>query len=238
MLALSLQCRVEFSFIEYGDYPDALDRHRIDLFGPCVSAPNLPANTAFTSPLYQIGMSALMRKHPTADLPSLPRPKSIREMIDGPYQLAVIRNSRAHLLANTRFKRTDSQLVICHSHEEAIDRVTLRGVVRPAHLFICNSVDARLWNAEHRNQMVPLFDTPEDLLDLAETGIAVRSDWPELVAAINDFTAFVERSGTLTELFHRWAPEGMEGLIEPIGGGSESSRPAARPKRKRARAGN
>lgn len=242
MLGLSLQCRVEFSVIEYGDYSEFLQQQRVDIFGPCVTAPNLPSNTVFTSPLYQIGMSALMRKVPTTDLPTLPVPRTAKEMIEGPYQIAVIRNSRAHLLANTRFKRPDSQLVICHSHEEALDRITLRGVVRPAHLFVCNSVDARLWHEDHKTQTVPIFETPETLLDVADTGIAVRADWPELVAAINEFIAFVDRSGTLGELFYRWAPKQTEGLLQPMTHAREPQRGAPVAKRrapasKRARAG-
>lgn len=221
MLALSLQCRVEFSVVDYGDYPEALHQQRVDIFGPCVSAPNLPPGTIFSSPLYWIGMSALMRRVPTASLAPLPAPTTLKQMIEAPYQLAVIRNSRAHLLANTRFKRPDSQLIICHSREEALDRIMLRGVVRPAHLFVCNSVDALMWHDQHKSQTQPLFTAPDNLIDLADTAVAVRADWPEFVAALNDFISFLDRSGTLLDLFRRWAPPQTEGLLRPLGGGGE-----------------
>lgn len=216
MLALSLKCRLEFKVVEYQDYFEMFARDELDMFGPIVSAPNLAGATVFSSPLYRIGMSALQRALPNAELAPLKAPLKVQQLIDGPYHIAVVRNSRAHLLANTRFKRPDSQLVICQTFDEAMDRIMFRGIKKAAHVFLTNAVDARFLHQAHPKESILLFNEPSNLLDWADCGIAVRSDWPELVNAINEFINFIDTSGALADLFDNWAPTEAKGIIKSL----------------------
>ena len=216
MLAVSLQVKLNQSFIEYPNYPSMFASGDLDLFGPVVVAPNLPSNTLFTSPLYRIGMSAMYRTRDVKDLENLPVPSVATDLFNPAYKIAVVRNSRAHLLCNTRFRRVDSELVICRTTDEALDRTMLKGVSNPAHLFMCNSVDAVIWEKEFKRDLKAIFAKRGELLDLADAGIAVRSDWPELVVSLNETISFLASTGTLSQTLDHWVPKGMEGLIEAV----------------------
>jgi ABC-type amino acid transport substrate-binding protein len=216
MLGVSIQAKIDQGFVEYPDYPAKFASGELDIFGPVVVAPNLPTNTIFTNPLYRIGMSAMYRVRAIKDLDTLPMPEVAEDLLNPAYRIAVVRNSRAHLLCNTRFRRTDKDLVICRTTEEALDRTMLKGVSNPAHLFMCNSVDAVLWDREFKRDLKAIFIKKSELLDLAEAGIAVRSDWPELVSSLNDIISFLSSTGTISQSLNHWVPEGMEGLIEAV----------------------
>lgn len=214
MLGVSLQCPVELSLVPYSDYLEKFARDELDVYGPIIAAPNLPSGTIFTKGLYRIGMSALYRKRQNPDLASLPAPKSVQDILDGRYQIAVLKNSRSHLLANTRLKRSDDELILCSSHEEALERILMKGIRRPAHLFFCNSVMAIRYQKLHKQDIDLLFATPKTVVDMAEDALAVRADWQELATAINDFLAFLIRTGSLKERLNKWFPEDMQGVVD------------------------
>ncbi|HMO18974.1 MAG TPA: transporter substrate-binding domain-containing protein [Oligoflexia bacterium] len=216
MLGMSLQTKVEERFIEYAEYPSLFQKGELDIFGPIVEAPNLPSGTLFSNPLYRIAMSIVYRLRPVNSLDTVPPPKKPEDLLSDNYKIAVVKNSRAHLLCTTRFKKSDKDLILCRSVEEALDRTIMKGVSQPAHLFMCNAVDALLWEKEYKRDIKALFTTPDTYLDLADTSIAVRADWPELLQIINENLSFLTSTGTLLHSLDHWRPKGMEKIIEGI----------------------
>ena len=199
MLGVALQKEIEISYIPFANYIEALSNGKIDLFGPTQLRPNLPVEILFTIPIYHLGVSAVFRKRETPELEALPVPKDVEALRDERYQITVLRNSTAHLICNTLLKRPDSSLIICSSDAEGIERVTLRGISRPAHLFISNSITAIESHRQTPKDLTLLFATQNTLLDLAENSIAVRPDWPEVLPVINDAIRFVHSRGGFSE---------------------------------------
>lgn len=216
MFEMSLQNKIEDNVIEYAEYAKLFQSGALDMYGPIVVAPNLPTGVIFTNPLYRIGMSLLFRLRSSKNLEELPIPKKPQDLLNQKYKIAVVKNSRAHLLCNTRFKRSDKDLVLCSTTEEALDRTILKGISNPAHCFMVTSVDALYFEAEYRRDVKALFAEKNNFIDLAETGIAVRADMPELVQALNESIAFLTSTGTLLHSLEQWRPEGMEEVLEGI----------------------
>jgi hypothetical protein len=216
MFEMSLQTKIEDSVIDYGDYSKLFQSGSLDLYGPIVVAPNLPTGVIFTNPLYRIGMSLVYRLRANKSLDELPQPKTPKDLLNPKYKIAVVKNSRAHLLCNTRYKRADKDLIICATVEEALDRTVLKGIFNPAHCFMVTSVDAKFFEQEYKRDVKALFVEKGNLLDLSEAGIAVRSDWPELVQALNESIAFLTTTGTLLHTLEDWRPKGMEDVLEGI----------------------
>lgn len=198
MLGVALQKEVELVAVPFSQYIESLGSGKFDMFGPTMIVPNLPLNIFFTRPIFRLGVSALFRKREHRELPVLPEPR-LEDLRDERYQIAVVQNSLMHLLANTRLKRSDATLILCASDEEAIERLTLRGVSRPAHVFLTNSMRALTSAKELSKDVSLLFATRNSLLDLHDVGIAVRPDWPEVLPVINDAIRFLYTRGGFPE---------------------------------------
>jgi hypothetical protein len=136
-----------------------------------------------------------MRQRETAGLAQLAVPTTFEDLRDPQYRIAVIKNSRAHLIANTRLNRADSALIICDTIDEGIDRILLKGVPRPAHIFICNSMVTSYQSREHAGELLPLFDDRATMIDICDNSFAIRPDWPEALPRINQALAFIMSSG-------------------------------------------
>jgi ABC-type amino acid transport substrate-binding protein len=195
LLGSSLGCPVSIKPVPYGQYVDALALGEIDLFGPVLSIPEGPAKAFFSIPINRLGLSALMRLRTTAGLDQLSAPDSFDQIRGQGYVIAVVRNSRAHLIANMRLNRPDDTLIVCDSVEEALDRLVLTGVNKPAHIFICTTISAHRYSEQHPNEVSALFDTASTLIEMADNTFAIRRDWAEAVPIINQALQFVLSSG-------------------------------------------
>lgn len=198
MLGLALQKEVQLVNVPFSSYMEMLKTGQIDFFGPTMIIPNLPDQVHFTTPLFRLGMSALLRKREHAELKELPAP-TLNDLRDEKYQIAVLKGSLPNLVVNTLLKRTDASLVLCSSDEEAIERITLRGISRPVHVFVTNSMTALTTAKGRPKDMALLFATRETRLTMAEVAIAVRPDWPELVPVVDDAIRFLYARGGVTE---------------------------------------
>ncbi len=214
MLQSSLQCEIETIVTPFSRYIDKLSASEIDIYGPMMSSPHSRSNILFSLPVHRLGMSILFRERPSQGLTELTAPTSIDELIDGEYRIAVIRDSRAHLVANTHLKRSDHELLICTSDEEAVERITLKGVARPAHLFLCNSVLAHYVHAEHHEHLKLIFASPETIIDMCDNAFAIRPDWADALPALNDAIRFIMSGGGLRERIESLIGERFKGLIE------------------------
>jgi hypothetical protein len=198
-LGNSLGCAVLTKALPYSHHPEALRRGEIDLFGPMLSMPEGPSGSFFSIPINRLGVSALMRIRTTPGFPELPPPLRFDQLKDTSYAIAVVRHSRAHILASMRLNRSDESLLLCESVDEALDRLLLRGVGKPAHLFICTTITAHRHFKQYPTEVKPAFDTPSTLIELADNTFAIRPDWAEAVPMINQALHFVLHSVGLAQ---------------------------------------
>jgi hypothetical protein len=215
----SLRCQIQAIPVPFSRHVEKLKLGEIDLFGPMLAIPHAPSNIPFSLPVNRIGLSALMRQRETSGLAPLAVPATFDDLRNPQYRIAVIKDSRAHLIANTRLNRQDSALIICDTIDEGIDRILLKGVSRPAHIFICNSMIASYQSREHPQELLPLFDDRATMIDICDNSFAIRPDWPEALPRINQALSFIMSSGGFSkrseELAQRYSP-GIFGInIDP-----------------------
>lgn len=214
-----LRCPIEAAPVPFNRHVEKLRRGEIDVFGPMLAIPHAPSNILFSLPVNRIGISALMRLRDTAGIPPLPLPTTFEDLRAPDYRIAVIKDSRAHLIANTRLNRPDTALVICDTIDEGLDRVLLKGVSHPAHIFICNSMNTYHLARAHKSELRPLFDEKTTMIDICDNSFAVRPDWPEALPSINQALSFIMNSGGFAkrsqEIVQRYAPGIFGVTIEP-----------------------
>ncbi len=199
MLGLALQIDIELIYVPYASYMDKLLKGEIDLYGPSMVVPNLPARILFSRALYELGISGLWRKREAPGLQTMPEPKKADDLQNVGYKIAVTRNTYSHLIANTRFGRSDQDLILCSSDEEALERITLRGLQRPAHIFISNSITSIMSAKEHPQSLGLLFAKRNSVIDYAANAIAIRPDWPEMVQMVNEALSFLLNRGGVSD---------------------------------------
>ena len=214
MLGTALQKEIELVTVPFASYIEQLQRGQIDLFGPTMVVPNLPGDILFTQPVYKMGVSGIWRKRRANDLENLATPKTLDDVRTKPYEIAVLKNSLPHLLANTLLQRTDSSLILVTSDEEGIERTLLKGLNRPAHIFLTNSITAALTVRKTPEEFGLLFGSRRTLLDLADNSIAVRPDWPEVIPTINDAISFLRSRGGLVERLQKLHGGELSELVE------------------------
>ena len=218
LLSHHLGCEVETIATPFDRYVERLCRGDIDIFGPLLVSPFCPAHIKFTLPTHRMGLSLLMRLRPTSGLAPLEPPSSIEDLLNRRYALAALKDSRAHHYCVTRLKRSEDSVIVCSSVEEALDRVLLRGVPRPAHLFVTNAMFAIQQAREHAGSLASIFAKPGQLLEMSDNAFAVR---PELNDALGEINAAVKSAASSTN-FQRAIGEvmsaGAEGLMEPVYG--------------------
>jgi hypothetical protein len=194
-LALSLGCAVSTVAVPMSRHVEKLRSGEIDIFGPMLTIPPGPSKTFFSVPINRLGLSAVMRSRPTPNLASVPAPTCFDDLKDPKYEIAVIKDSRPHLLANTRLNRPNERLVVCDSDEEALDRIMLRGVPKPAHVFICTTLGAHGWATKYPDGLQAVFDTQSTIVDVCDNAFAIRPDWPEVVPIVNQAISFLMNDG-------------------------------------------
>jgi ABC-type amino acid transport substrate-binding protein len=199
MLGTALQTEIELKHVPFSAYLDQMSKGQIDLFGPTMIAPNLPINVSFSNPLHSLGISALWRRKACPGLKNIQTPTSLDDLNNNDIKIAVTKNTLPHLVTNTRLNKNDTDLILCSSDEEGIERVTMKGLQRPAHIFITNSMTAYLTEKEHKTGLQLLFDSKETLIDLAETSFAIRPDWPEFAPQLNHALNFLLTRGGVSE---------------------------------------
>jgi hypothetical protein len=196
MLGVALQREVTVELLPFPRHLSELRSGHFDIFGPMMQVPRVAEDILFTAPLQKVGVSILRNKEPHKDLAKLSEPQTLQDLISKPYKIAVLRDSLPHLVANSKLRKADSDLIICDSDDEAVDRLLVKGIKRPAHLYVANSLIAYDHAVRHRRDLELLFDTKETLLDLADISFAVRPDFKELLPMINESIIFLlDRGG-------------------------------------------
>ena len=199
-LSLTLRCSFELIPTNRAKYLEQFIKDELDMFGP-VSALYTEGQAIFSDPFCSIGISALVRTRPSSELPHLEIPQSVNDLLERDYKVAVLRDSGAHLYANTRLNRSNEELVLCDSIDEAVERLILTAITKPAHIFVENSHNTIMRLEQHKGELDAAFLSKDSALKMAGNTIAVRPDWPELATALNQSLGYLSRTGSLEECF-------------------------------------
>lgn len=218
LLSHYLGCEVETIATPFDRYVERLCRGDIDLFGPLLVSPFCPSHIKFTLPTHRMGLSLLMRLRPTSGLAPLEPPSSLEDLLNRRYALAALKDSRAHHFCVTRLKRSEDSVIVCSSVEEALDRVLLRGVPRPAHLFVTNAMFAIQQAREHAGSLAPLFANPGHLLEMSDNAFAVRPEWTDALGEINAAVKSAAGSTGFQTAIQTVVSNEAEGLMESVYG--------------------
>lgn len=214
LLESALQCQISSIQVPFTKHVEKLRTGEIDLFGPMLTVPYGPSKTLFSVPINRVGVSAILRLRADSGLEEMPQPTSFEDLRDPRYRIAVMKDSRAQLLANTRLNRPNESLILCDSVHEATDRIRMRGVSNPAHIFICNTMNAILWAREHPDEIKTLFETPSTMIDIGDNSFAIRPDWPEAVPIINEAISFIMNSAGFARRSHEVSQRCAPGIFQ------------------------
>lgn len=216
LLGKSLHCEVEARPIPFEHYREALCEGDIDIFGPMMATPHCASQILFSRPINRLGISIIARVQQDIGLEQLPMPVRFEDLQDTRYQIAVLKNSRAHLIANTRLNRSNDTLIVCTSDEEALERVLSQGHTRPAHLFLCNSMNAKRQSTAYPSQLKLLFAEPSDVIEMCDNAFAIRPDWPEALSIMNNALSFILSSGGFARRFQDLRDHNGAGVFDVI----------------------
>ncbi len=215
-----LRCPIQTSLVPFSRHVEKLLRGEIDIFGPMIALPNAASHILFSLPVNRIGISAVMRLRDTVGLTHLPAPGVFEDLRNPEYRIAVIKGSRAHLISNTRLNRPDAALIICETVEEGLDRILMKGVARPAHIFVCNSINAYHLSQQHPKHLHQLFHERSSMVDICDNSFAIRPDWPEALPSINQALSFIMNSGGFAkrsqDVVQRYAPGIFAVTTDPL----------------------
>jgi ABC-type amino acid transport substrate-binding protein len=203
LLALALHCEVEFHDARHSEFAERLHAGEIDIFGPVYYTPKRIAQALFTSPFSWVPLGALGRVKKAPALAPLPPPKRLGDLKKKDYRIAVHTDSMSHHFALVELGLSPEQLVLCELPEETLERIILSGIPRPAHLMLTDAPHAYLDHQNNKSDTELLFGVPDPEYPPYEDTIAVRSDWPSVVALLNDTLAFLHRDGSIERLYAR-----------------------------------
>lgn len=217
LLAISLRQRSEPEIVSHSDYEQMMEKGHLDMFGPVIPLPERMSASIFTIPFARLGVSALGRKRSAAKILELLQPTSIEDLRRERYEIAVLRDALSHHFARTRLLRSDEDLILCDTPDEALERVVLSGIKRPAHLVIVDSVSAIRTASQHPLDFELLFAEKDTLLGLYDDCIAVRPDWPEVVNVLNETIRFLARQGSIRDLAAKSLGPEFNGVLQFTG---------------------
>ena len=216
LLGVSLRIPFTVNATDFGHYSDALEQGEIDLYGPVYVTHRRISEALHSVPIFNVGLSALLRKNEARDLAPLPAPRTGDDLIKQHYQLSVLRNSQGHHFASVELGRSDESLILCDSSEEAIERIVMRGIKRPAHLMLCDTTIAVNEHALMSKDTELLFAEPGKVLATYPAVFAIRSDWPELKGLLDESLKFLSQAGTLKRLLAESVSEKYQPYIEIV----------------------
>lgn len=211
-----LHSPVETVPVPFDRYVELLCRGEIDIFGPMMCGAHCPSSIPFSLPTNRLGLSVLMRRRHTVGLPLLPAPGSAQELETGGYAIAVLKNTRGHLFCRTVLKRSEDTLILCNSDEEALERIILKGISRPAHIMVTHSMLAARQASENPESLLALFSSPGETLEMCDTAFALRPDWTHMLGAFNDALRAVLATGEYSRGLQSIIGAGSRGHLETI----------------------
>ncbi len=214
LLSTALRNEMKTEDIIFSDSFERLKSGTLDAYGPIFSTPERFGHALYTTPFCRVGVSALWRKGDTPLLKKLPVPRSIQELREGDYVIAVLRDAMSHHFALTDLGKKEKDLVICDSPDETTERLLLSSIPRPAHINIMDSFTSYVIEQKHKKQVERLFCSKNNVLGWLDDVIAVRPDWPELLQILNDTLKYGSRSGAIQKLILDSLPKELHDVVE------------------------
>lgn len=206
-LALALHCNIEFVDVPHFEFAEKLASGAIDCFGPVYrTAPRL-AHAIYAKPFCLVPVSGIGRVKKSASLADIPAPKRLSDLRKKDYVIAVHADSMAHHFAETVLAIPTSRIVTCDVPDEALERVLLSKLPRPAHLMLTDLPFAVRSHKEHSASTVLLFEKSDPDFFQFEDTIAIRSDWPMVLPIVDQALEFLRRGGVLQRLFAQTSDE-------------------------------
>lgn len=215
-LSTTLHTPIEMIHVPFERYVEQLCRGEVDIFGPIMCGAHCPPSIPFSIPVNRLGLSVLMRRRHTVGLPLLDPPTTLQDLIIRGYAIAVLKNTRGHLFCRTVLKRSEDSLILCNSDEEALERIILKGISRPAHIMVTHSMLAAQQAVEHPDSLTALFSDPGGTLEMCETAFALRPDWSHALGAFNDALRAVLATGEFSRRLQWIIDGGSRGHLETI----------------------
>lgn len=206
-LSLSLHCNLEFVEVNHADFIDQLERGKIDCYGPIYrTAPRL-TSSLYSKPFCTVPIAAVGRTKKSSQLKELPAPKKVSDLRKKDYIVAVHAESMAHHYAQTVIGIPNERLVLSEVSDEALERVMLSNIPRPAHLMLTDLPMALKVLKKHGAGLNSLFQEGDSEAPPYEDSIAVRPDWPELLTILDQSIDFMQKSGSMSRIFEKYAPQ-------------------------------
>jgi transcriptional regulator with XRE-family HTH domain len=200
-LSLFLQHRVDLIDTSYLDCFDLLQRGELDIYGPIYLTPQRLDQALFSEIMVEQGLSAIIRRSNFNSIPKLPDPKDLQDIASKPYVIAVLEGT-----ASSHFVRNhcpNNQVLLCSSHTECIERVSL-SLERQAHVLICDAGIAERSIKEDTHKLLSVkFNTPKTWLGTLGTSMAIRPDWRELKTLIDSALEFLADEDLFTQLYNK-----------------------------------
>ena len=202
-LVLSLHCEVEFVNVPHSQFQQELERGGIDCYGPIYRTVPRIGHALFSKPFCHVSVAGLSRVRKASNLTELPVPKKVTELRKRDYIVAVHRDTMAHHFAEAELGIPRERLLPCDGPEEAVERVVLASLPRPAHIMLTDAPFAEKTNNEHPTTTELLvFNADSDAPPFEDT-LAVRADWPALLAVLDEALDYLRKNGSLVRLFER-----------------------------------
>jgi ABC-type amino acid transport substrate-binding protein len=206
-LSYSLHCKIEFVDVNHVDFAEQLTQGKIDCYGPIYrTAPRL-AESLYTKAFCTVPVAALGRTKKSAKLKDLPLPKKLADLRKKDYMIAVHEESMAHHYAETVLGVPKDRLIACEISDEALERVMLSNIPRPAHLMLTDKPTALKMLKSHGSAVSSLFEDSDSDATPYEDSIAIRPDWPELLTILDQSIEFLQKSGALKRISEKYSAQ-------------------------------
>jgi transcriptional regulator with XRE-family HTH domain len=199
-LALALHCELETVEVHHSDYPERFSSGEIDLYGPVYKTPQRLGQAIYLRPFCRVRLAGVARTEKCPGLPALPPPKSIEELGKRPYIVAVHKDAMAHHFAQAELGLPANRIIACELPEEAVERILLSSIPRPAHLILTDAPFARKVCGAHPKTSM-LFGQDRAKIPAYDDTIAVRPDWPVVTAALDEALDFLRKGGAIARIF-------------------------------------
>lgn len=201
-LSISLQQRIEVHQVDYREAFDALGRGELDMFGPIYSTPQRIGKAIYSEPFLHAGVAALARRQIIPPLMTLPMPKSLDDIREAEYVVAVLEDTAMQHFAESHLSGSRASIQVCSTPAECLERLTM-SVARPAHLMLCDAAIAAPIADRYPVGVLPLFLDPQSWLGELEDTIAIRPDWADLLEVVNEALRFMVHEGLLQDIWER-----------------------------------
>lgn len=205
--------KTTFKAVHFSECFEQLEAGEIDLYAPLYATPRRTSHVLFSKPLFRSTFSGLWRKKKYGALVNLPAPKLLTELLNRPYKVAVLNNSCTHHFAEMFLANSESELILCDSGEEVIERLSVSGIRRPAHLALCDASVACDMKSEYSDYLELLFQRENSENPYFDDAIAVRKDNTELLDLINNAISFMHQSHSIQTLVRSHRPQDLEKSI-------------------------